>query len=41
MGTKKGKKKKRTAGDIVRYVVMFIAIGVFLFSAKTVGKDFS
>lgn len=34
----RGKKKKRTAGDILRYVILVIAAGIFVFSAVQLGR---
>lgn len=36
----KKEKKKRTAGDIIRNLILVIAIGVFAFSAFQLGKIF-
>ena len=34
----RGKKKKRTAGDILRYAILVIAAGIFVFSAVQLGR---
>ena len=36
----RGKKKKKTAGDIFRYIVVVIAACVFVFSAVQLGRIF-
>ena len=36
----KKRKKRRTAGDIIRILVLILAIGVFAFSAFQLGKIF-
>ena len=36
----RGKKKRKTAGDILRYIILIIAACVFVFSAVQLGRIF-
>ena len=36
----RGKKTRRTAGDILRYIILIIAVCVFVFSAVQLGRIF-